>query len=571
MPLSPLRRLALLALGYAIYVLAGPGVLLPEGSPLGALGLVFWALAASRPGPGRKRVEWLAGACAFTLQTTWMGIVFWFAIPWLFVGWGCWAVYVGGLVRRLGRRLPLSLATPIAWAGFEGLLVWVPPPLGLSWLRLGHYLSDWPALAGSGRVWGVAGLGYLLAALAGFLADLWVARQEGRRWPGRASWLGVGLPVVLAAGFALAVPPPATEAGPRLLLVQPAFEQARKQSAGTSNELFRDSFELTRRGLAELAAAGEAAPDLVCWGETMVPWAIAEPGLAGRIGELTVDPWHGLADVPLPERAAALRRLDGDEAMILRVLFDPEQGLEPSTRFLSGIVTYVGREGRLRRTNSVVLWDAQGARLGRVEKTHLAPGGETMVGLEAFGWVRDLIYEVANYVPDFAAGEPGGVLELPRAGGSPWRLGATVCFDNAYEDVYAAPLRAGPVDFHLVVSNEAWYEDAQELDQMIAFSRLHALCTARAFVRSTNSGVSAVFGPRGEELARLVVGGRDREVPGTLAVRVPVPSSGSAAERTPYVWLQPWLAPALALLPWLILAGAHRLGRRPSGKPEEQA
>ena len=40
-PLAPRRRLALLAIGYALYVLGGPGVLTTGGSPLGALGVVF--------------------------------------------------------------------------------------------------------------------------------------------------------------------------------------------------------------------------------------------------------------------------------------------------------------------------------------------------------------------------------------------------------------------------------------------------------------------------------------------------------------------------------------------------
>ncbi|MFT7486976.1 MAG: apolipoprotein N-acyltransferase, partial [Candidatus Paceibacteria bacterium] len=105
--------------------------------------------------------------------------------------------------------------------------------------------------------------------------------------------------------------------------------------------------------------------------------------------------------------------------------------------------------------------------------------------------------------------------------------------------------------------NEAWYEDAQELDQMVAFSRMHALCTGRSFVRCANSGVSCAIGPDGAELARLRVGESDRQVRGTLVVDVPVPTSPAALGRTPYIWLQPWLLPLGALLPLLALLFLH--------------
>ena len=565
-PLAPRARLLYLGLGFTIYVLAGPGILLPEGSPLGALGLIPWALSASRPGPWKKRIEWIAGACALTAQVTWMGIVFWFAILWLFIGYGCWSVWGGWVMKRLSARLPLALSTPLAWIGCESLLAWTPPPIGLSWLRLGHYWNDWPGLAGSGRVWGVVGLGFVLAALAGLIADF----LAGTRWRGsRASWLSGLIPAALAVVLALVVRPPETELGPRLMLVQPAFEQARKQGGGRPEELFLESAMLTKEGLDGLRAKGERAPDLVCWGETMFPFPGAVPGLMDRIGEMNIDPWFPFATADARQRRAFLERLERDQADAMMYLFGGEYApgrfapalLDPETHFLSGVEVLIEREGRLRRTNSVMLWGSGGVRLGRAEKRHLAPGGETMVGLEKLQWVRDIIYEVAGYVPDLAAAEELSVLELPGASGRTWRLGATACFDNAFTDVYAEPLRNGPLDFHLVVSNEAWYEDAQELDQMVAFSRMHALCTARSFVRCANSGVSAAFDPRGEELARLVIDGRDREVRGTLMVDVPVPVAGDAATRTPFVWLEPWLKPLAALLPLVLIALQSRRRR----------
>lgn len=561
-PLAPLARLAYLFGGFALLAAGGPGWLTQDGTPLAALGLVPWALAASRPGRFKKRIEWLAGGSLFVAQTNWMGIVFWFAVPWDFVGAGFYGIFAGWLCLRLARRWPLALAAPLAWIGSESLLTWTFPPIGLSWLRLGHDFGGAMGLAGSGRVWGVVGLGFVAAALAGLVADL--VRSRGRA--PRASWVSGLTPVALALVLAIAVPAPETVPGPRLLLVQPAFEQARKQSTGSREELFGESLELTRVALEELAAEGEAPPDLVCWGETMLPFPIAEPGLDAEIQELVIDPWHPFSGATGPQLAGLMRRLDGWEGWVHDGFFGGAGGrrlrgerlLDARTSFLSGVEMYVAREGRLRRTNSVVLW-RDGERMAVGRKRHLAPGGETMVGLERFGWVRDLIYDVAGYVPDFLPAERTEV--LPLAGPErTWGIATSICFDNSFTDVFAGPLRREPVDLHLVVTNEAWYRDSQELDQMVAFSKLAALCTGRAVVRCANSGVSGAFGADGRELARLVVDGRDREVRGTLVVDAPVPADASAT--TPYVWLEPWLKPLAILAPLLLLA----LGRRRRGR-----
>ena len=160
-------------------------------------------------------------------------------------------------------------------------------------------------------------------------------------------------------------------------------------------------------------------------------------------------------------------------------------------------------------------------------------------------------------------GDETGVLELRGRDGRGYRLSGTVCFDNAHPWPYLDAVRLGPVDFHLVVSNEAWYETSCEMDQMVAFSRLFALMTGRAFVRATNSGVSTVLGPDGRELGRVRdARGADRAVSGYLAASVPVPAPGTA-ERTPYVrWSR--LSEALWIL---LLALAAVLSRPPGNRP----
>ncbi len=144
-------------------------------------------------------------------------------------------------------------------------------------------------------------------------------------------------------------------------------------------------------------------------------------------------------------------------------------------------------------------------------------------------------------------------------------MAVAVCFDNAFLDVHVEPLRAGPVDFYIEVSNEAWFRHSQEYDQMIAFSRLLAAATGRSIVRATNGGVSALIGPDGVERRRLERGGEDRMVRGTLEIVVPVPTAGAAARRTPFVRSASWWRLGGALLPWILALGLSRRKRYSSG------
>ncbi|MDP6408556.1 MAG: apolipoprotein N-acyltransferase [Planctomycetota bacterium] len=535
-PLAPLPRLGLLSCAWGLVFLAGPGILGGAPSPLGVAGVGLWAFHARRRGRRAFACEWLAAGVFFALQLSWIRFIWWPAVPFGGLVLGLTAALAGVLLRRLTRILSLPAATALAWTSLECLRTLIPPPLGLGWLRVGHFALDLPLLAGSARVWGVEGLTFVLAALAGGLAEL-AARRRLTRGP--ALW-AVG-PLLAGLALAVALPAPETRAGPRLLLVQPAIAQERKRSA-PFEEVFRASLDLTHEGLERLEREGRPAPELVCWGETMLRTLLVGRELEDAAGQVHFDPWAQITDEGIPEFLAGLGRL---ESLLLRYITAERTGALPSeTWFLTGAEVLV-REGEwARRTNAVVLYDAAGRRVGRALKRHLVPGAESLMGLENSPLLRGFVHELAGYVPDLLAGRETGILTL---GGESreWRIAASVCFDNAFEDVYTDPVRETAVDLHLVVSNEAWYRGSFELDQMVAFSRLLALSTGRSVVRVANSGISCAIDPSGRELARLTAAGTDRDVSGTLEVHPPVPADPE--ERPPYVFLQPYLAWVLVL------------------------
>ncbi|NOT32058.1 MAG: hypothetical protein HOP15_16550 [Planctomycetes bacterium] len=342
-----------------------------------------------------------------------------------------------------------------------------------------------------------------------------------------------------------------------MLLVQPGFTQRRKQHDDPLANL-QFSRDLTHRALAELGPA-----DLVCWGETTLYVPIFSPAAeaAIRAGTVRVAPWDEVPTIAVLEKCQA-----AEEHWVAQEIMGLRQSPRP---FPEGAALSVGTEyydlvdGVLRRQVALVLYDGAGNRSPPALKRFLVPLGETFFGLERFGWIRALAFGAAGYVPDLLGGAETGVLELRARDGKTYRLSGTVCFDNAHPWPYLDALRAGPVDFHLVASNEAWYETSCEMDQMVAFSRVFALMTGRAFVRATNSGVSLALGPDGSELGRVRnAAGADRAVAGFGAWIVPVPAAG--AERTPpYV---AWCRASEALWIGLLLLAAllaRRVGNRP--------
>jgi len=498
-------------------------------------------------------------------------------LPWLIVPFATipalWIVCGGIFLRRLARGWPLALAVPAAWFLAEFLRWVLPAPLSFGWWRLGSFLHDLDWLAGSSRVWGTWGLTWIAAAFAGWLADLSGGGHRARARLGVHA-LGLG-PLLLGLVLGAAVPAPATKPGPRLLLVQPGITQEIKvYSADPFRDLYLDAVRLTREGLA----GADGAVDLVCWGETMLPFTLDEGGAYEAWGDGARPPdYSGKSLEAVDFRLAA----GSIEALVGGALFGREGALDalrgywrgrlaaagvatpllpPGTAFLSGVDTWVAHRGTIRRRNAAALWDREGRLAGVAAKSHLVPAAEAPGFWTEIGPLLRLMRAVGGYVPDFVAAERTGVLSL--AGGErTWRFGASICYDNAFDDPFAAP--AGDVDLHLVLSNEAWYEDSLEMDHMVAFTRLAAISSGRSVVRATNSGISGVMDPRGRFTGVVERGGERKMVRGTSLIAVPVPAEG----RPRTVWVrtfrwQPWAWAGLALL-CLVSGPRGRAGNRP--------
>ncbi len=607
-PLQARARFLWTLATWALIGLAQPGVLRPDGfGHLAFFAVGPWALAARRPGGRAFLAEWAAHSVGLAGVFAWMLAFF----PPLLVPMAVIpALYpaLGGLALRRAPAWPLALLAPAAWMLAEVVRWMLPVPLSFGWFRLGFLMHDTEWLVGSAAWFGTWGLTWGMAALGGLAGDVALALVRPAGTPsGLVKAFGLGLTPLAALVFLSSRPVGPTVSGPDVLVVQSGIEQEIKAARRDPLlDLFVPQVTRTLEALIETRVPGEAGlPDVVMWGETFLPGKVHEPDvlqdfragvrpteLSGRaaLGEGDLVRQNELAE----DLVSALLGTGPGQLLtppVWRQLFEREPAAEwadrvargepllpPGTSFLSGVEGWasvqVDGEPVLRSVNGVKLWTPDGGSTPIASKVHLVPGGESPDALRGIPFVLEAVRRVANAVPDFVAGEEPGVLLIPGADGRVHRAGIAICFDNAFDDPFTTPLRRGPVDLFVVVSNEAWYKASPEMDHMLAFSRIAAAASRRSIVRATNSGISAVIGPDGRILGEVRgEGGRRKMVSGALRARVPVPDrragAGAGGEATFFARtepVQPWAWGGGAALILLFALVRRRFGQSGPGE-----
>ena len=192
-----------------------------------------------------------------------------------------------------------------------------------------------------------------------------------------------------------------------------------------------------------------AGADLIVWPEAAIPTLVeyVEPYLAG-IRKLSAEQGSTvlLGILRLPEGATSLEEFQN----IVVALTDEPQ-------------TYV--------------------------KRHLVPFGEFFPVPDFIrSWMRYMNLPTGDAIPGAADQPPFDVLGE--------KIAITIC----YEDVFGAEqLHSLPEATLLVnVSNDAWFGDSIAPHQHLQIARVRAAEAGRYLLRATNTGVTAVIGPKGE-------------------------------------------------------------------------
>ena len=193
-----------------------------------------------------------------------------------------------------------------------------------------------------------------------------------------------------------------------------------------------------------------------------------------------------------------------------------------------------------RYYNSVI-----NARGGEYRKRHLVPLGEYVPFRSLIGFVNRWINIPMSDIDSGPDDQP-----LLVVAGQP--VGISICFEDAFSRDVRRDLPEATILVNM--SNDAWFDGSHESRQHHAMARMRALETGRYMLRATNTGISSVIGPQGEELK--VAAPFEQ-----LVLRASVtPMKG----QTPYVF---W-GDAFILVLAVVLVGATCYSRKFRGRQE---
>lgn len=373
------------------------------------------------------------------------------------------------------------LALPLFWALLEWVRSWLFT--GFPWLTFGYSQVPYSPLAGLAPVFGVLGVSLAAASCAALMAA-WLAKSISRKT------LALSLLAFWLSGSALKHIEWSQPYGKQLSfsLLQGNIRQDLKWRPEELENTLQTYYQMVTESHAELIVMPE----------------MALPQLPENL------PTSYLASL------ARYAKTQGSNVLV-------------------GIPEAAQQDGKTRYYNSMVSLGAAHSQIYR--KTHLVPFGEFIPFKSLIGW----IYQDLLHIP-LADQEPGGLQQQPMQLG-----GQNIALNICYEDVFGEEIiRQLPRATLLVnVSNDAWYGDAWfglslAAHQHMQMSQTRALETARAMLRSTNTGATAVIGRDGRVLAQLPHFTRaalEGQVQGYTGI-------------TPYVWWGNW-AVIVLIVTWL--------------------
>lgn len=457
-PLGLRPAAGLCALSGLLYFLAFPGA---DLWPLAFVALAP-AMIALRGQPPRRGalLGWIMGLVASVLGFYWLlgmletfsgfplALCALFALILCAYQAGCFAL-LGWLATRGHRQgWGAGLAFALAFVASETLFPLLFP------FTFAATVHQVPPLLQLAELGGPLAVALPLVACNWAVAEAWFAWQARSRAPRR--WAKVGaLALVPAVSSLYGVvrigqidAHVATAEKVRVGLVQANMGLLEKRN--DREEGLRRHVELTRH------LRRNEKVDLVVWSETSV---------AGAAREDDADEYY---------RRLVTRRL-GVPAIIGAVLVREVPDARKYVLF-----------------NSALLTDRKGRVVGRYDKQFLLAFGEYL----PFGDRFPVLYEWSPHSGKFS---PGTSFE-PLALGDR-KIATFICYEDIIPSFVNRIMNQG--DAHLLVNltNDAWFGDTVEPWQHMALSKLRAVEQRRFFVRSTNSGVSAIVDPVGRVMS----------------------------------------------------------------------
>jgi apolipoprotein N-acyltransferase len=439
---------------------------------LGPLGFVCLVplLVYAQVTSGKKSffVAWASGYFAFAMGYLWFSYTV-PAGPFLVAFYmGLWFPIFVTIVRRVGVAW-----SPVVWVATEVIRSTLFS--GLPWLLIGYTQQDLFCtiqIADLGGIW-------LVSLLVAFVNAALVH-------PSRAMKAAAAGALVLSALYgAIRVEGITLVDGPKIAVVQPNIPQSLKQDSINKEPVAIDNYKKHLR-LTEQAA--EAKPDLIVWPEAAIYRGV----------------YVNTDEGPRFEETKWYKRLlqPADDTGIPMV-----SGL---------LIVNYGKDQPDHYSNSAVLVEPGKGVTGRYDKIHLVPFAENY-------WIFKRIVQMVSGLR-LESMTPGK--EVPLWDLGKWKFGTQICFEAIFPDISREIARKGG-SFTVNISNDGWFKDSYELDQMLVMARFRSIENRIHMIRATNTGISAFIEPTGRIQAMLEAGGKVKEVEGVLVGRIKLTESTS--------------------------------------------
>ena len=466
-------------------------------------------------------------------------------------------VWIIAHARRADWPIPMAVLVPIVWTMlevFRGEFVYG----GYAWFVLGQPLIDAPFFAAPGVTFGMYGVSFLCAALAGAVADAagWSGVPRG--------WGGIGASVLTVLWFVLGLPmqfrsgPDGSSKSLRVAVVQTNLPQDNKMgwSVDERRKDFARFLELTRQ-----AAAARPVPDVICWPETMFPGIALNPEAIEKLRAGGVKYKSGYPATQFADDLAALQAEIGVPMLVGTAVVDGD------------VLADLGVRGRPKHSqiyNSVVLINKGKPQPTRYDKVELTPFGEVIPLLwrwpDAQNWVVGL--GAAGMEFELSRGSKVAGIELPvsrqELDAKTVRVAAPICFEVTRSDLCRRLVRgdgtsSGRSPLLINFSNDGWFGDSDlNRRQHLLAARWRCLELGLAMARCVNTGISCQIDERGRVLTEQLQDrkGQNERVDGVLLANLPYDLAGS-----PTIYQRIGLVPAYVVM-GIGMAGTLVLWRR---------